>query len=91
MTGNSENVYFNVLNDIAHEYNNTYHKTNKMKPMHVKSDSFAECNKESNEKEPKLKVGDHVRIFLFMSAYKNIFNEGYDPNWSEEIFVIKQI
>ena len=40
-----------------------------MKPTDVKEDSFAEYNKESNEKVPKFKVGDHVRI----SNYKNIF------------------
>ena len=87
MTANSENVYFNVLNDVVGEYKNTYHKTIKMKPTYVKSDSFVEYNEESNEKDPKFKVGDHVRI----SKYKNIFAKGYAPNWSEEIFVIKQI
>ena len=40
-----------------------------------------------NERDPKFKVGDHVRI----SKYKNIFAEGYTPNWSEEIFVLKKI
>ena len=87
MTANSKNVYFDVLNDIIDEYNNTCHKTIKMKPIDVKSDSFAEYNEESNEKDPKFKVGDHVRI----SKYKNAFAKGYAPNWSEEIFVIKQI
>ena len=76
----SKNVYFNVLNDIVDKYNNTYHKTIKMKAINVKSNSFAECNEESNEKDPKFKVGDHVRI----SKYKNIFAKGYSPNWSEE-------
>ena len=65
MTANSENVYFNVLNDIVDEYNITYHKTTKMKLIDVKSDSFAECNEESNEKYPKFKVGGHVRISKF--------------------------
>ena len=58
-----------------------------MKPIDVKSDYFAEYNDESNEKYPKFKAGDHVRI----SKYKNIFVKGYTPNWSEEIFVIKKI
>ena len=87
MTAISKNVYFDVLNDIVHEYNNTCHKTIKMKPVDVKSDSFAEHNKESNEKDSKFKVGDHVRI----SKYINIFAKGYAPNWSEEIFVVKKI
>ena len=71
-----------VLNDIADKYNNTYHKTTKMKPIDVKSDSFAE----SREKDPKFKVDDHVRI----SQRKNIFAKGYAPNWSEELFVVKK-
>ena len=87
MTAVSKNVYFNVLNDIVDKYNNTFHKTIKMKPIDVKSDSSAEYNEESNEKDPKFKVGDHVRI----SKYKNIFAKGHAPNWSGEIFVINQI
>ena len=79
----SKNVYFDVLNDIVDEYNNTYHKTIKMKPADVKNDSFLQCNEEFNEKDPKFKANDHDRI----SKYKNIFAKGYAPNWSEEIFV----
>ena len=52
---------------------NTYHKTIKMKPIDVKSDSFAEYSEESNEKDPKFKVNDHVRI----SKCKNIFAKAY--------------
>ena len=58
-----------------------------MKPIYAKSDSFAEYNEESNEKDPKFKVGDHVRI----SKYKNIFAKGYAPNRSEKSFVVKKI
>ena len=86
MTANSENVYFNVLNYIVDKYNNTYHKTIRMKPIDVKSDYFAEYNEESDEKDPKSKVCDHIRI----SKYKNIFTKRYAPNWSEEIFVVKK-
>ena len=91
MTAISKNVYFNVLNDIVDEYNKTYHRTIKIKLADVKSDSFAECNsieynEESNEKDPKFKVNDYVRI----SKYKNIFAKGYAPNWREEAFVIKK-
>ena len=57
-----------------------------MKPIDVGDDSFAEYNEESSEKNPRLKVGDHVRI----SKYKNIFGKGYAPNWSEEVFVVKK-
>ena len=53
-----------------------------MKPINVKSDSNAEHNVESNEKDPKFQVGGHVRI----SKHQNIFAKGYAPNWSEEVF-----
>ena len=69
MTAISKNVYFDVLDDIVNKYNNTVHRTIKMKPIDVTSDSYAEYNEDSNEKDPKFKVGDHVRI----SKYKNIF------------------
>ena len=87
MTAISKNVYFDILNDIVDEYNNTYHRTIKMKPIDAGDDSFAEYNEESNEKDPKFTVSDHVRI----SKYKNIFAKGHTPNWSEEIFIFKTI
>ena len=83
----SKNVYFDVLDDIVKKYSNTVHRTIKMKPIDVTSDSYAEYNEDSNEKDPKFKVGDHVRI----SKYKNIFAKGYTPNWSEEVFVVSKI
>ena len=79
MTDVSKNVYFDVLDDILNKYNNTVHRTIKMKPIDVTSDSYAEYNEDSNEKDPKFKVGDHVRI----SKYKNIFAKGCTQNWSE--------
>ena len=87
MTNISKNVYFNVLDDIVDKYNNTYHKTIKMKPIDVEDDSFAEYNEQSKEKDPKFKVGDHVRI----SKFKNIFAKRYTPNWIDEIFIVKKI
>ena len=87
MTSISENLYIDKLYDIVNEYNNTYHEAIKMKPVDVKSGNFVEYNVNFNDKYPKFQVGDHVRI----SKYKNIFGEGYTPNWSEEIFVIKKV
>ena len=58
----SKNVYFDVLDDIVDKYKNTYHRTIKMKPIDVKSTSYAEYNVESNEKDPKLNIDDHVII-----------------------------
>ena len=62
MTAISKKFYFDVLDDIVNKYNNTVHKTIKMKPIDVTDDYFVECNQESNKKDPKFKVGDHVRI-----------------------------
>ena len=56
MTAISKNVYFDVLDDIVNKYNNTVHKTIKMKPIHVTSDSYAQYNEDFNKKEPKLKL-----------------------------------
>ena len=87
MTSISKNVYIDKLDDIVNEYNNTYHRTIKMKPVDVKDNTYIDFKKEINDKDPKFKVGDHVRI----SKYKNIFAKGYTPNWSEEVFVISKI
>ena len=58
-----------------------------MKPVDVKDNTYIDFKKEVNDKDPKFKVGDHVRI----SKYKNIFAKGYTPNWSEEVFVVNKI
>ena len=87
MTSISKNVYINKLDDIVDEYNNTYHTTIKMKLIDVKYNTYINTDKETNDKDPKFKVGDRVRI----SKYKNIFAKGYTPNRSEEVFVIKKV
>ena len=76
----SKNVYIDKLDDIVSEYNNTYHRTIKMKSIDVRDNTYINIDKEVNDKVPKFKVGDHVRI----SKYKNIFAKGYTPNWSEK-------
>ena len=80
-------MYIDKLDDIVNEYNNTYHRTIKIKPADVKDNTYIDFKKEVNDKDPKFKVGDHVRI----SKYKNIFAKEYTPNWSEEVFVISKI
>ena len=55
-----------------------------MKSIYVKPDSYAKYNVNSNEKDPKFQVRDYVRIL----KCRNIFAEGYTPNWSEEVLVI---
>ena len=59
----------------------------KIKPIDVNDDTYIDFEKEVNDKDPKFKVDDHVRI----SKYKNIFTKGCTPNWSEEVFVIKKV
>ena len=66
MTSVSKNLYIDNLDDIVSEYNNTYHRTFKMKPIDVKDNTYINTDKEFNDKDPKFKVGDHVRI----SKYK---------------------
>ena len=84
MTSISKNVFVDKLDDIVNKYNNTKHRTIKMKPI---DDTYIDFGKEVNDNDPKFKVGDHMRV----SEYKNIFAKGYTPNWSEEIFIIKKI
>ena len=87
MTSISKNVYIDKLDGIVHKYNNKKHIRIKLKPFDVKDNTYIDFGKEVNDNDPKFKVGDHVRI----SKYKNIFAKGYTPNWSEKLFVIKEI
>ena len=80
-------MYIDKLDDIVSEYDNTYHRAIKMKRIDVKDNTYIDSKKEVNDKDPKFRVGDHVRI----SKYKNIFAKGYTPNWSEEVFVFSKI
>ena len=59
-------MYIDKL-DIVGEYNNTYHRTIKMKPVDIKDNTYIDSKKEVNDKDPKFKVGDHIQI----SKYKN--------------------
>ena len=73
MTSISKNVYIDKLEDMVNEYNNTHHRTIKMKPINVKDNAYINIGKEVNDNDPKYIVGDHIRI----SKYKNIFAKGY--------------
>ena len=83
----SKNVYIVKLNDIVNKYNHTYHSTIKMKPVDVKSSTYTDFDKKNNERDPKFKVGDNVRI----SNHINTSHKGCIPNWSEEAFVIEKV
>ena len=64
----STKIYIDKLNNIVNKYNNTYHNTIKMNPVEVKSSAYVNSSKDINDKDPKFKVWDIVRI----SKYKNI-------------------
>ena len=85
MASVSKTLYTDKLDDIVNKYNNTY-STVKMKAVDVKSNTYNNSSKEINDKDPKFKISDTVRI----SKYENIFSEGYILNQSEEVFVIKR-
>ena len=63
-----------------------------MKPIDVTDSIYINSTelhskREVRDKDPKFKVGDHVKI----SKYKNIFPKGYTRNWSEEAFIVGKI
>ena len=62
-----KNVYIDKIDYIVDEYNNTYQKKIKMKPIDVKLNTYINFDVENNDKAPKFEVGNHVRI----SKYKN--------------------
>ena len=75
-----------IIDEIVDKYNKTY-RTIKMKLNDIKVSTYFYQGVKHNKKDPKFKVSDHVRI----SKYKNIFAEGYTPNWSEKVFVITKV
>ena len=83
MAAVSNKVYFDVLDDIVNKYNNTVHRTIKMKQMVL----ILYTMKILMKKFLKFKAGDRVRI----SKHKNIVSKGYTQNWSEEVFVVSKI
>ena len=86
MTSVLKIVCIDKLDDIVNKYNNTYHRTIKMKPVDVKKSTYINSTSEINDEDTKFKIGD-IRI----SKCKNIFAKGNFPNWSEEVFVIKKV
>ena len=58
-----------------------------MKLVDVKSNTYIDSRKETNEKDLKYKMGNNVRI----SKYKNIFAKGYTQNCQEKVSVIKKV
>ena len=86
MTMNSKHLYIDRLNDKADKYNNTYHRSIKMKPIDVKTNTHIDFDFENNDEDHKFEVGNHMRI----SRYKHIFTKVYTPNWPEEALLLKK-
>ena len=91
-TLNNNTIWINDLNKLVKEYNNSYHRTIKMKPIDASKKSNENIvrknyNFEITNKKSKFSIGDKVRISLL----KNTFEKGYTSNWSEEIYVIYDI
>ena len=84
MTATGKNVYYDVLDDIVNEYNNTKHSTIKMKPKYVGYNNKRVYIDEHNKKDSRFKIGDRVRI----PKFKSIFAKGCTLNWSREIFIV---
>ena len=89
----AEKIYQNFkeqnfqMHDIVNEYNNTYHRAIKIKPVDIKSGNSVKYNVNSNDKGPKFQEGDYVRI----PKYKSIFAKGYTPSWSKEVFLTGKV
>ena len=80
-------MYIHKSNNVVHKYNVIYHRRNKMKPPDVKQSTYVDSSPETNDQNPKFKIGDIVKVW----NYKNIFWIDCVPNWSEGVFVIKNV
>lgn len=96
-THNNTYRYVDIIQDLLHSYNHSYHRSIKMCPCDVNFNNImtvwsnlydkSSTSKKSNFENPKYQVGDYVRI----TKYKHIFQKGYETNWSDEVFVISSI
>ena len=91
-TENNNTIFYNILDELVNNYNNKYHSTIKMTPIEgskkVNGKKIKNIyNFEKTKKLGKFKIGDRVRL----SLEKNIFEKGYDTNWTQEIFEIYDI
>ena len=105
MTATGKNVYYDVLEDVVNEYNNTKPSTIKMKPKDVKYDTAELSSLERTTKSSAITRNKRVYIDehneksarynvsdrVRISKFKNIFAKGYTPNWSSEIFIVNKI
>ena len=74
-----KNVYIDKLDGIVNKCNNTYHFLIEIIPFDVKSSTHIDSGTWNNDKSPKVKVGEHVKIW----KYKNVFAKVYVPYWEK--------
>lgn len=84
--------WLDILPSLITAYNNTKHRTIGMKPIEVVNTHQDQVMQrfaydDQPRKQPKFKVGDKVRV----SKSKQVFEKGYTPNWSAEIFTIDRV
>ena len=82
-----KNVYIDKIDNIVNKYNNIWNRKIKIKPADVKPRIYIDFNKAINDKDPKFKTGDIVKI----SKYKSSFAKDYIQNWSGKVFVIRKV
>ena len=85
MTAVPKNVYIDKLDDIINEYNNTYHRTIKMKPIEVKDNTYIDSIKEVNDKDLKFKVADHVRILKYKKFLEHFMKKNLKKQISKDL------
>jgi hypothetical protein len=90
-THNNTRRWLEVLPQLITGYNNHYHRAIKEAPNGINEDTEMELWLLNEPDKPtathKVKVGDHVRI----SKAKNVFEKGYLPSWTEEVFTVSQL
>lgn len=91
---NGNYKWVNILPGLIREYNTTRHRTINMPPNDVDSDHEQELldtvynfKRIIKPKFVKFKIGDKIRL----SKYKHVFEKGYLPSWTTEIFTIRKI
>ena len=94
MTTNQTTKYVDVLQKLQNDHNNKFHTSIKMTPFEASDPKNKEkvlnnlySDIKPSEIKQKFKVGDRVRI----QKYKNIFEKGYTPKWTKEIFVVEKV
>ena len=95
-SANNNTVYFDKIDELLKNYNNSFHRSIQMTPVaasDIKNSNRVFANLYSDEiykriKKPKFRIGDRVRISKFK---RKLFDKGFTPNWTEEIFIIDEI